>query len=885
MPSTTVREHPSDLDRTLQEQFGLEQFRPGQREVMEEVIRGRDVLCVMPTGGGKSLCYQLPALVLRGVTLVISPLIALMKDQVDSLLRRGIRATLLNSTLDPSEQLVRIQEIEAGRYDLVYIAPERFRSGRFVEMIARIKPALLAVDEAHCISEWGHDFRPDYARIGWARKRIGSPPCIALTATATDLVRRDIADQLDLADPAVFVAGFDRPNLHYTVLEARRDVEKLKELARVLDEARGSAIVYASSRARCEDVAEYLRGELRREAVVYHAGMSREQRTDAQERFMEDRAQVVVATNAFGMGVDKADIRAVVHYNIPGTLEAYYQEAGRAGRDGLPARCVLLFAPGDRMLQERFIENEYPPPEVVHQVYEFLRGLDADPIELTQYEIKQELRIDLGEGAVGSALRMLEGAGAIERFLPRENMAIIRINADPPEPDAPPRSLVDRLGARAQVSRIVLIGLEGLVNQRFNEPVYFQPDDLATKLGVDRPALGRAIRSLCEDLPIDYVPPFRGNAIRVLDRNRRARDVVIDFSAMMKRKAMEYDKLDRMIQYAQTNRCRRSFLLGYFSDSETQKAHCGHCDNCRVDGSDGASSDGVPIDTEAARQVVLKVLSGVARAKGRFGKTMVAQMLKGSASEKVERSGLTKLSTFGILPSFTQAELSRIIDALAEAKLIDCPEVERYRPVVQLTEQGWAYLKAPAENPLRLRLPGDIAEKIQGQAEVVPATSNRAPDGAETNPDEAAPDSLRDRLRELRTAWAREAKQPAYCIFNDATLEALARDRPRSPQALAGIKGLGSARIDRFGAALLEAIADHSAPASIAEEPPRMLLDPQPLPGVSDAQSVPTEEWTRRLLDRGFTIDEAAAIRGIDRSTVIRHAGPTSAWPDAPDVL
>src|SRR5918998_3381323 len=225
------RMQPQDLPHFAQAQeglvrhFGLSEFRPGQDEVISAVLSGRNVVVVMPTGAGKSLCYQLPAMLLPGLTLVVSPLIALMKDQVDALAARGIRATLINSTLDPSEQHLRLLEIEGGKYDLVYVAPERFRSGRFVAAMARIKPALLAVDEAHCISEWGHDFRPDYARLGQARRALGVPPCIELTATATDLVRRGIADQLDLREPKQFVTGFDRPNLVYRVVAARKDLD------------------------------------------------------------------------------------------------------------------------------------------------------------------------------------------------------------------------------------------------------------------------------------------------------------------------------------------------------------------------------------------------------------------------------------------------------------------------------------------------------------------------------------------------------------------------------------------------------------------------------------------------------------------------------------
>ncbi|CAN5783159.1 RecQ family ATP-dependent DNA helicase [soil metagenome] len=883
----SVLDSAAELEQVLRERFGLEQFRPGQREVIEAVLDRRDVLCVMPTGGGKSLCYQLPAVVLDGVTLVVSPLIALMKDQVDALSARGLRATLINSTLDLAEQRMRLLEVEAGRYDLVYVAPERFRSGRFVEAMARLRPALLAVDEAHCISEWGHDFRPDYTRLGLARRRLGMPPCIALTATATDLVRRDIAEQLDLREPRQFVTGFDRPNLSYAVLDARRDAEKLEAVAEVFERHPGSSIIYASSRKRCEMVGDYLNRELRRSAVVYHAGLTREDRQDAQERFMRGEAEVVVATNAFGMGVDKANIRSVIHFNLPGTLEAYYQEAGRAGRDGAPAHCVLLYAPGDRKLQQLFIENEYPPRETVYRVYDFLRQLDADPIELTQAEIKDAARIDLNESAVGSALKILENAGGIERFHPRENMAIVRVNLDPEEP-----GLLDRIGEQAHVQRVVALALEGLVNRRFGEPVYFHPDQFAQAIGLDRSALTRALRVIAEDLPLDYIPPFRGNAVRVLDPARRARDLEIDFSALEDRKRQEYDKLDLMIRYAEVRRCRRIYILNYFGDVDADP--CGRCDNCLESGTTGPGPSSRSIDTPAGREIVLKVLSGIARAKGRYGKTAVAMMLCGSGSEKIAKSWLARLSTFGILggSGFTQAEIVLLIDALAGAGFVDSEEIERFKPVVNLSEQGWKWLRTRGAQPIALDLPNDLATKLRQGGLTTVSPSRGLESGGAIDPrsveiegtstetgEPLSSDPLWAKLKELRWRWAQEAGLKAYHIFTDAVLEALVRQRPGDVRSLASIKGIGPAKLERFGAAILEAIAG----SNTTDRPvPRLSVRPassEPLPqvasptvSVSDPASVSYEEWTWHLLDRGFSLQEAAEIRGLDLSAIIRHA-------------
>ena len=356
MPATSA----DPLLPTLKQVFGYTAFRPLQEEIIRDLLAGRDVFALLPTGGGKSLCFQLPALVRPGLTVVISPLIALMKDQVDSLRANGVAATFLNSSLAEEDRRERWRGLNAREYRLLYLAPERLLAGSLLDDLNRWGVCAVAVDEAHCISEWGHDFRPEYRQLRTLRERMADVPFIALTATATERVRKDIISELCLRDPAVYVASFNRPNLTYRVEPKTRAYGQVLDLLRA--RPKDSGIIYCASRAGADGLAAKLAADGIK-AAPYHAGMEKEDRSTTQERFLRDEIRVVCATVAFGMGINKPNVRFVIHHDLPKNVEGYYQETGRAGRDGLPGECVLLYSAGDVMKQRRFIDEKPDPNE------------------------------------------------------------------------------------------------------------------------------------------------------------------------------------------------------------------------------------------------------------------------------------------------------------------------------------------------------------------------------------------------------------------------------------------------------------------------------------------------------------------------------------------
>jgi ATP-dependent DNA helicase RecQ len=394
--------------------FGLDEFRPGQEAVIRSIVEGRDTIAVMPTGAGKSLCYQLPALHLPGTTVVVSPLIALMKDQTDKLQALGVRARQVNSALDAEELKQSLQAIEDREVEFVFATPERLEDPAFIELFQRHHVDLFVVDEAHCLSEWGHDFRPAFLSLGAAIKAVNSPPVLALTATATERVLEDISRHLNLREPRTFNLGIFRPNLHYEVRRTANETVKQQQLVRILREEPGHGIVYCATVKNCELVVRVLEAE----GIVcgmYHGRMGSARRHDIQDRFMAGKLKAIVATNAFGMGIDKSDIRFVVHYDVPGSLESYYQESGRAGRDGEPASCILLYRIEDRRTHQFFMGGKYPNADDVAAVRDALLGLGADrePVSLGAL---QAHAANTAKSKLRSVLSVMKDAGLVREL-------------------------------------------------------------------------------------------------------------------------------------------------------------------------------------------------------------------------------------------------------------------------------------------------------------------------------------------------------------------------------------------------------------------------------------------------------------------------------------
>lgn len=607
-----------DITATLQQYFNYPRFRPGQAEAIEHLLGGRDTLVVMPTGSGKSIIYQIAALSLAGTALIVSPLVALMKDQIDGLTKRNIPATFINSSVDLPEQRRRLAALAAGMYKLVLVAPERFRSPAFQQALSKIQISLFGVDEAHCLSQWGHDFRPDYLYLAEARRQLNPPVSVALTATATPRVQEDIVGLLGVPNAQRIITGFNRHNLALRVYNTRNPEAKQRRLDDFLSQAQGAGIIYAGTRRETEELNQHLRHDLGLEVDYYHGALDAPTRTKVQEAFLSGDLPLIVATNAFGMGIDRPDVRFVVHYNMPGSLEAYYQEAGRAGRDGLPAQALMLYSPKDTSLHQFFIENDAPSTQELRALHTFIQKNGAD----TGYaDIEKSVGIQQTKTRVG--LEQLESLGAIERA------------------DAPYNRL--RLVAK----------------------------------------------------------PLTPAGLQHVEKE------------VLARRKHKFDLLSRMVDYAETNACRRVVLLTHFGDPEREPiepAHC--CDNCARRAGPQPTPRTVPItqndlatpvaeigQRSQAERAALIVLDAITKLGRPLGRGKVAQFLKGSAAEDVVK--FKDRPYYGKFNGLRLAEIESLIDQLLEADYLK--QVGGQYPTLTLTPFGESALQTKAAIPVNLR--------------------------------------------------------------------------------------------------------------------------------------------------------------------------------------
>ena len=709
-----AEEEPADADLldALREHFGYEGFLPGQATIIAAVLRGEDVLAVMPTGAGKSLCYQLPALLLSGTTVLISPLIALMKDQMDNLpVAVRDRTTIINSLVERDELERRLAGIAAGRYKLVYAAPERLRQQSFIYALRRAGIARFVVDEAHCVSLWGHDFRPDYLFIAKALRQLESDgariPVLALTATATPEVRAGIAEALE-RDLRVVNRGVFRPNLRYEVVRVSNNEDRKRALARVLQETAGAGIIYVRSRDGCEEVAEFLRRRCHISAIHYHAGMDRSSREAAQEAFISGRARVVVATVAFGMGIDKADVRLIVHYQLPGSLEAYVQESGRAGRDGKPSRCVLLVSTADTSLLRRHVRQDELSVETLRAVYATVRGLiraGAPAGEragrVVAGDLEREVSVALvGDGNGGEvdetqarvALSLLERCGFLVRHpdVPRSPSVRLGAAVGGHGTKVPAHGLATEVAPGRPLAAKSPFGdsdreLQAFVSAARLRPGQYQTLDLvalAGQLAMSPAALEERLLSWRDDGLLEYRDSARDLLLELAPAPVDGKTLLPELlEAVVERHERQVASL---VAYTNATQCRQRVIARHFGE-RLPVAACGECDHC-AGASDalveevrrGRRTRTEPIrDVAAVRETILGCLRELPYAVGMTG---LVRILRGSADTA---PSATRLPQFGTLATIGRSRLNEEIRAMVAEGLLVRDDAGEY-PVLRV---------------------------------------------------------------------------------------------------------------------------------------------------------------------------------------------------------
>lgn len=809
-----------NLEKLLHDTFGYTSFRDPQKEIIKSILQGNDVLAILPTGAGKSICYQLPSIILDGLTIVISPLISLMQDQVNQI-KDKIPAAYLNSFQTFSEQQVVSAKILEGKIKLLYVSPEKFITNNFQEFIKKVNVSLLAVDEAHCISQWGHDFRPSYLKISEVFNVIPRCPVAAFTATATPEVRADIIQRLKLQTPKIFVKGFFRPNIYIEVIKIRNRVEKIYDL---LNEINGAKIIYCQTRKDTEELNEKL---LKRNfsSLPYHAGMTKEERKTIQEFFTENKSEIIVATNAFGMGINKPDIRAVIHFGMPGSIESYYQEIGRAGRDNFKSFAYLLYQNSDRKIHEYFIQNSFPERKTILNFYNRINNLlelkigeqSQKIIPLDIKKLKAILNDSISEQQIQSILSILEKSEII-KIVSENDFATIKVNITPIE--------FHQIEENLTINEVSI--LEFLF-RRFGtkvnrEEIKINLSTLVSETGIYFSQIDGVLNLLDQSGLIDYKLTSFDEGFYFTIPRTHPEMLPINFAEIDEYRSKGIAKINELEKFVNTNECRWKFILEYFGEDVPENFRCENCDNCKE------KSRVIDFSSLDIEKEILKTIKEV---NGKFGTSTIIDILRGSKSKKIIEYNLYNVSTYGFLSGVSKEKIKQKID-----ELILQDKVE----------------KAPSLYPtLSLTLKGE--EELENQKVVELKIEPKKPSPTSIDLRKNIP--LFERLKNVRKLLASKFNQPEFLVCSDEILQEIAIKMPRTKEEFLVIPNMTEKIFLKCGEAMIEEINSFLSEQNNSDEREKHLTE--------------NVRITLNMIKEGLSLIEICERRNLSDTIIAEH--------------
>jgi ATP-dependent DNA helicase RecQ len=802
-----------NIYQALDTYFGYKEFRPAQKEIIEDILAGENVIAVLPTGAGKSICYQIPALVQPGFSIVVSPLIALMKDQVDSLNKKEEFAAFINSTMSFSEAEAVLQKISYGKIKLLYAAPERLEALIFAEKLKKLKPTYLFIDEAHCISEWGHNFRPSYTKLKEFIEFTGLKHVSAFTATATPEVIQDIIKQLNIKQHKLFVRGFERDNLLLNVITTKN---KKSDTLHLIKSHPGSAIIYTSSRKQAEEISGFLNIS-KINCEYYHAGVNPVIRRKIQDDFINGNLPVIAATNAFGMGIDKKDIRLIIHYNIPGSIENYYQEIGRAGRDGKLSSAFLLFDEKDIDIQNYFIENSHPDKTFIQQIYQYIcdYGKVAEgsnnnqEIPVNMEFLSAVMQKEISKGLLHSALKLLESGGYLKMLSEFDKKSSVQILIDKERL----RSIVKR-SLHPALRELIIVMVREYSTEMFSKRVRVDLNLLAEKSSLTPSEVDNALETINSMGLISYSKiTGKENIILTAPRVNTAR-LKLDYKKINENYIRFQKKLQQMVDYVFTGDCRFKYILEYFGEHDPSYK-CGKCDKCLITGrTTGMTRDYV-------KELLLRTLF---LTRIMVNENALIRILLGTEKSNAFRN----VETFGSAANIDRTEIkSAAADLIAERKIERSKINIKY---LQLTSRGKEFLE-----------------------------KNNLTEGINVT-DYSLDLELFNILREKRSKISKKFVQPQYIICPDDILRSIAEFKPRDKDSILKIPGYTERMFIKTGHEFLEIIN------SFMKEPEFLPEEENVRPkNVNLPKNI---KETYLLLQRKYSLKDIAALQKLSEAVV-----------------